>query len=508
MLCSPASLLSVVALLAAPFTFARTVPHINTFRSIERDHPESRGLLLDPTCNQIKASISSASAVYAPGTVQYLSDMAHFAASSTQYAACSVEPGSSADVAVIMRILSNCTTPFAIKSGGHTTVPGASSTTGVLISLVRFNTITVASDMQSVQFGTGLIWDDVYAKIVPMGINVVGGRVSGVGVGGFTLGGGFSWLTNLHGLTIDTVLAFEVVIPSGEILQVSATSNSDLFWGMKGGLNNFGVVTKITLKSFPQGQVWGGDIIYDGLHYVTLTNLTAVFQATNTDPNANIIPTYDILATAQIFSLSIFYNGPEPPAGLFDGFLAVTALSKNVKTRSFGDLVTSAPSNATANLRGAFSSVSLQNLSLNVLTVIKQQAVLYGTTALLGAGVFVSYDVEPFLTSWPSKAPSTNSSAWPHDNYLSPLNLYFAWPLGLSDDIFYNALAKTKQAIINAALAEGQNLSPLYTYPNYALSTDSLESIYGPNVPALKALAAKYDPGKVMTRTGGFIFQK
>lgn len=88
------------------------------------------------------------------------------------------------------------------------------------------------------------------------------------------------------------------------------------------------------------------------------------------------------------------------------------------------------------------------------------------------------------------------------------MNLYFAWPAGLSDDIFHKALADSKAKIIAAAEAEGQNLRNLYTYPNYALATDSLESVYGPNVDELKKVAEKYDPRKVMTRTGGFIFQK
>ena len=69
-------------------------------------------------------------------------------------------------------------------------------------------------------------------------------------------------------------------------------------------------------------------------------------------------------------------------------------------------------------------------------------------------------------------------------------------------------MADTKAAIVKAAENEGQNLSNIYSYPNYALATDSLESIYGPNVDRLRKLAAKYDPGKVMTRTGGFIFQE
>lgn len=118
--------------------------------------------------------------------------------------------------------------------------------------------------------------------------------------------------------------------------------------------------------------------------------------------------------------------------------------------------------------------------------------------------MIISYDVEPFIANWTSHA---TDSAWPHDTYLSPLNLYFAWPLGLSDDIFFKAIEDSKATIIKAAEAEGQNLSGLLTYPNYAFPSDSLGSIYGANTEKLKALAAKYDPGKLMTRTGGFIFQ-
>lgn len=132
----------------------------------------------------------------------------------------------------------------------------------------------------------------------------------------------------------------------------------------------------------------------------------------------------------------------------------------------------------------------------------------YGTVDLLGAGVFVSYDVEPFIQTWTSHSTDEGRTAFPHSNFFSPLNLYFAWPLGLSDSIFHDAIAKSKAAIVAAAEAEGQDLSNLYSYTNYALGSDTLASIFGPNLPELTEIAAKYDPGKVMTRTGGFIFQK
>ena len=121
------------------------------------------------------------------------------------------------------------------------------------------------------------------------------------------------------------------------------------------------------------------------------------------------------------------------------------------------------------------------------------------------AGVSIFYTVEPFVPGWVSHA---TPSAWPHNKFVSPMNLFFTWPPGLSDQVFLKAIGDAKAVIVKAAKAEGQDLSSIYSYGNYALGTDSLESIYGPNVHKLRKLAAKYDPGKMMTRTGGFIFQK
>jgi len=77
-----------------------------------------------------------------------------------------------------------------VKGGGHTSNPGFSSTTGVQITMSRFSEVVYDSTTQTVTIGAGLVWDDVYAALEPHGVNVVGGRVPGVGVAGFTLGGG------------------------------------------------------------------------------------------------------------------------------------------------------------------------------------------------------------------------------------------------------------------------------------------------------------------------------
>jgi hypothetical protein len=87
--------------------------------------------------------------------------------------------------------------PFAVKGGGHHTNPGFSSTPGVHISMARFNDIVIHEDSETVEIGAGLTWTDVYKYLVPKGINVVGGRIDGVGVAGYTLGGG-KWTPFLH----------------------------------------------------------------------------------------------------------------------------------------------------------------------------------------------------------------------------------------------------------------------------------------------------------------------
>ena len=89
-----------------------------------------------------------------------------------------------------MRILAKSRTPFAVKSGGHATNRGFSSTRGVQISLARFDTFKVNTEAQTVDLGPSLTWDDVYERLGPNGVMVIGGRVPGVGVGGLILGGG------------------------------------------------------------------------------------------------------------------------------------------------------------------------------------------------------------------------------------------------------------------------------------------------------------------------------
>ncbi|KAG1775516.1 hypothetical protein EV702DRAFT_973031, partial [Suillus placidus] len=118
-----------------------------------------------------------------------------------------------------------------IKSGGHTNNRGFSSTQVVQIAMYSFPDITFHSGAHTSTVGTGAIWDDVYSTLEEYGVNVVGPKVTGIRVGGIVLGGGMN-----YGLTIDDVVAYKLVLPNNT---VNNSSDPDLFFGLRGGFNNF-----------------------------------------------------------------------------------------------------------------------------------------------------------------------------------------------------------------------------------------------------------------------------
>ncbi len=118
--------------------------------------------------------------------------------------------------------------------------------------MYRFNNVACDPESGTANVGTGLVWDDVYAALAPYNVSVLGARVSGVGVGGFVLGGGkstassarvvalmglvivgYSWKTNQYGLAVDSITQYELVKPDGSVVTVTEASDSELFFGLK-----------------------------------------------------------------------------------------------------------------------------------------------------------------------------------------------------------------------------------------------------------------------------------
>ncbi|KAM0749230.1 FAD-binding domain-containing protein [Meredithblackwellia eburnea MCA 4105] len=429
--------------------------------------------------------------------------------SSENTPACVFEPATAQDVSVAIKILGSTRTQFAVMSGGHTGNAGFSSVgpSGVHISFTRMRSVSLSSDKSTCSFGPGNTWDGVYAALDSSGVQVVGGRVSGVGVGGYiTGGGGFSWVANSYGLSIDTVSSFQVVLPNGTIATIDSSNPSDLFFGLKGAGNKLGIVTQFTLKTYPSAQINGGLKIYGPLQLAALANATSVFQETNKDPNAQVITTFNGLGGIGSAILLQFYNGANVPAGTFDMFNQATPLINTVKTQTLTQFVQSVPSNLSSGARGSFHSVSITQLSPTFMAQVLNQSAYYTEQALLRSGTLISYDVEPFLVS--SYFNKATDSAFPHSsaNPWIPLNIYFAWLDPLQDDWFHQAMLDSAAVLEATANAEGDNTSSKPLYPNYALGTTPVERLFMGNLGRLQAVRNAVDPGRVMDLAGGFSF--
>jgi len=173
-----------------------------------------------------------------------------------------VLPDTPADVALAVRYAASHGILPAVRSGGHSGGSFVSPQPTLLIDMAHLTTIEVLDD-DLVRLGPGSRWGTVAAALGEHGLAISSGDTSSVGVGGLILGGGMGWLVRLDGLTIDTLVEAEVVTAAGEIVTASATVNPDLFWAVRGGGGNFGVVTSYTLRAHRLDGVIGATITID-----------------------------------------------------------------------------------------------------------------------------------------------------------------------------------------------------------------------------------------------------
>src|SRR5215210_188806 len=150
----------------------------------------------------------------------------------------------------------------SVRGGGHNVAGRAVTDGGLMISLADMRDVTVDPARATVTAQGGLDWAELNAATAAHGLAVTGGAVSTTGIAGLTLGGGLGWLMAKHGLAADNLLAVELVTAAGEVLEVDASSHSDLFWALRGGGGNFGVVTSFTYRLHPVGMVTGGLIAH------------------------------------------------------------------------------------------------------------------------------------------------------------------------------------------------------------------------------------------------------
>jgi FAD/FMN-containing dehydrogenase len=174
-----------------------------------------------------------------------------------------VRPTGPADVIDAVNLARENSLPLAVRCGGHSVAGNSVVDSGILIDLSSLKGVRVDPASHTARANAGVLWGEFDRETQLFGLATPGGRVTTTGVGGFTLGGGYGWLSPKYGLTCDNLTSVDVVTADGRLVTASESENDDLFWGIRGGSSNFGIVTSYEFRLHPLGPtVLGGLAIH------------------------------------------------------------------------------------------------------------------------------------------------------------------------------------------------------------------------------------------------------
>ncbi len=174
-----------------------------------------------------------------------------------------VQCTNSEDIIQSIRFAKRCELIVSVRAGGHNVAGNAVCEDGLMIDLSKMKTIHIDPVIEIAIVEPGVLWAEFDTSAQQHGLATTGGTVSDTGVAGLTLGGGIGWLMGKHGISCDNVLAAEIITANGELLNVDSDNHADLFWAIRGGGGNFGIVSKFKFRLHKVGpNVVGGMILY------------------------------------------------------------------------------------------------------------------------------------------------------------------------------------------------------------------------------------------------------
>jgi FAD/FMN-containing dehydrogenase len=221
------------------------------------------GVLGEATIRELE--IALAGSVICPGDPNYETARRVWNHAMDKRPALIVRPRSTEDVVRAVGFARSQGQPIAVRGGAHSAAGFSTCDDGIVIDLAQLNDVQVDLDSRRAFAGGGTTWKIFDAATQRHGLATTGGLVSSTGIGGFVLGGGLGHLVRKYGLTCDNLLSAELVTADGSIVQASGSQNSELFWALRGGGGNFGVVTKFELALHQVGPVvLGGVVFYPG----------------------------------------------------------------------------------------------------------------------------------------------------------------------------------------------------------------------------------------------------
>ncbi|KAF2993291.1 hypothetical protein E8E14_000570 [Neopestalotiopsis sp. 37M] len=425
---------------------------------------------------------------------------------------CIVKPKSAQEVSGVLKWLRSRSEKFAVRSGGHMPWAGSNNMAdGVTVDLSEMDWTRFNAAKETVEIGPGARWLQVYASLHQHHRVVVGGRDGNVGVAGLLLGGGISYFTARRGFGCDNVVAYEVVLADGRIVTADSEQHSDLFRALKGGGNNFGIVTSFRMKTLICEKAWGGITFYH--KDVTPQAIKCLVNFTDrieTDPDSNLLCFFTY---AKEFNDTVVCTvlgnvaGKISPA--FDEWRALPILQTTCKTTTVLDMLTEC-SVAPQGYFNTFFTACFQNDARIVQKAVAlHEDFVSDLKGFIPGGDFISqclFQPLPLLFTRQSAEAGGNVLGLDRqqENGLI-LTVSVMVKKREEEEFAYPRIHGWVHALRDFAAEFGGNQEWLYA--NYADgSQDPLRSYGAENLDFLRAVAAKYDPDGAFQKEcpGGF----
>ncbi|KAF9889617.1 hypothetical protein FE257_007125 [Aspergillus nanangensis] len=420
-----------------------------------------------------------------------------------------VNPSSSTEVAQVLALAQFLRCKFSVRGGGHLQNPGFNSNEGgIVISMSKFTQLVVADDKSTVDVGLGLRWLDVYQGLEPHGITVAGGRVPPVGVPGLLLGGGLSFQNSEYGLGCTNVIEYEVVLADSSVVRATQQENPDLFWALKGGGPNFGVVTKMIMQAIPN-KVWSEGRVYAGpQNFQLLDALMKYHEIIEKDNKATLI----WYTLNQVTLIVFFYCAPVETPDAFKPFYDIPFLQNVVppSCRTVSEMC-----QAIANVMAA----DQQYHDMRTMSSLPSLEVYQAAENARLEQVEALKDIEGAdltMVFQPMASSAIKAGELRGGNPMGLKAENHQWLLVLADykkieheERVRESVRKIVDAAETTAKANGTYLP--FKYSNYASrDQDPLASYGAENLQKLKDLAVKYDPQGIFQtlQSGGWLVSK
>ncbi|KAJ6598665.1 hypothetical protein B0H10DRAFT_2085402 [Mycena sp. CBHHK59/15] len=425
---------------------------------------------------------------------------------------CRVSPTSADDVSAIVSVAGKNGCKFAVRSGGHMSWKGSSNIgpSGFTIDLQKLNSVSLSRDQSVVSIGAGCTWRMVYHSLDPYHLSTVGGRTSDVGVAGFLLGGGISFLSLEHGFGSDNVVAYEIVLADGTICVATPNSHPDLYWAIKYGSTNFGIVTRFDMTTFPLDKFWGGAFFYNISQALPLLDSLVTFTAKLADDPKGM-SAFGFLwnSDAQdyiVWGPSVYMKPVEFPP-LFSDLSKIEPLSSTMRMASLVEITDEISDLFAGGVRTQWFTLTVK-ANAQILFDIQEHGAAFFKPDRGRPGFISGLTVQPInvgLVAAGSRNGGNPIGMSTDDGDLILLLASLFWSDPADDAILIPKFQEFFEWTENEARQRG--LLNRFLYMNYALGNqDVMGSVGEENLSRMRKIRDRYDPNDVFKKywKGGY----